>query len=59
MCNHIYVVGGFGGKQPLASCERYDILNDSWESIPSFPFRALAINLVVVETRFIVAFGLT
>ncbi len=40
------------------SCERYDILNDSWEAIISLPFAAFSHTLVVIEKRFIVAFGL-
>jgi len=59
VCNHIYVVGGFEGEYPTDSCERYDVLNDSWEKLPLLPLKAFAINLVVIGKRFIVAFGLT
>jgi len=30
VCGHIIVVGGFCGEKPVATCERYDILSDSW-----------------------------
>ena len=55
--NHIYVVGGYQGKM-TSSCERYDILSDSWEAIPSIPFETYSLSLTIVDKRFIVAFGL-
>ncbi|MFM7851140.1 MAG: Kelch repeat-containing protein [Flammeovirgaceae bacterium] len=55
----MYVVGGFDGEESTDSCERYDTLNDTWEKLPPLPLKAFAINLVVIEKRFIVAFGLT
>ena len=43
----------------LDSCERYDILTDTWEELKeaTLPFPALGVNLVGIGMRYILAFG--
>lgn len=50
ICNYIYVAGGLKNSDEMVdSCERYDILNDSWEAIVSLPFAAFSHTLVVID----------
>lgn len=57
--NHIYVVGGYDVSGPQQTCERYDIITDKWDQLPNLPIKLLAANLVAINNRYIVAFGMS
>lgn len=36
--SHIYVAGGIGFMRTLDSCERYDIVSNTWSTCPNLPY---------------------
>lgn len=44
--NELYVVGGFDGKQEIADADRYNLLAERWESLPSLHTRRSGLSLV-------------
>lgn len=60
--NFIFIVGGLSrlnDVQEIDSCERYDILTDTWEELTQarLPFPSRGMSLIGIDKRYIVAFG--
>ncbi len=51
---YIYVVSG---QQGLPGCERYDIINDTWEQLPPIPYDLTAVTAFKFKERYIIAVG--
>jgi len=45
--DHIYLVGGYNGKQSLNTFERYDPKLNRWQSLPTMPYRISAHSLAL------------
>jgi hypothetical protein len=45
--------------QEIDSCERYDILTNTWEELESarLPYPSRGMSLIGIDRRYIVAFG--
>ena len=60
MNNYIYVGGGVvDNNEQNNTVERYDLLSDSWECLPSckLPRRMFAMTFLAVRKRYIYSFG--
>jgi len=55
--NYIYIVGGITEQELLNSCERYDIINDTWEEITSMDEGAFSLSVITHAKRFLYTFG--
>lgn len=51
MNQFIYVVGGFDGTRQLASVERYDTENQTWDSVASIKIARSALSLTVLDGK--------
>ena len=49
--DHIYVIGGFDAQNPMSVFERYDINNNTWETLPSLPVPTSANSSAVVGNK--------
>ena len=58
MNEFIYVTGGMGiNNVILKSCERYNIIKDSWESFPSICQPRFSMTLVPMNRKYFYMFG--
>lgn len=55
--NHIYVAGGqVSSNEITGQCERYDVLTNTWEEIPSFPEARFSPSMIG-KVSFVYSFG--
>jgi hypothetical protein len=54
----IYVAGGSKSfMENIKNCERYNMITDEWEEIPSFPETLHSTRLLPIEKRYIYSIG--
>ena len=52
------MAGGLEGyNKIIKSCERYDILLDTWSIIPDLPYACYNLSLSVIDKRYIIGIG--
>ena len=56
MGNFLYAVGGYDGREQLNSVERYNIQDDTWQSVARMHHRRSALS-VTVHSGMIFALG--
>ena len=54
---YIYAIGSCVYTPPLSACERFDVLQNKWESIPNLNSVRAGVGLCVVDDKYIYAFG--
>ena len=56
--NFIYVTAGVRNAfETLKCCERYNLIDNYWASIPDLPNPRFAMTLIAMEKRYIYMFG--
>ena len=53
----IYSIGGFESGSPLATCEKYNTLDDTWRSIPALCEKRRTPTVCPIESRYIYVFA--
>lgn len=54
---HVYVLGGFSGKQRLSSVEKYNIREDKWNQVAPMKDKRHYLSACSVADSYIYAFG--
>jgi hypothetical protein len=54
---HLYVIGGYDGRNILADCERYVYADKRWEALPPLPKACREGSVVVLEESLYVLWG--
>lgn len=57
--NHIYMLGGLNGCQPLNTAMDYDINSDTWCSLPNIPFTSFLCSAFFIDNILYVTGGRT
>jgi hypothetical protein len=60
ICNYLYVVGGADREhKTIHTCEKYNILTDCWDKMPSLlpDLFVFAMTTLAIKKRFIYGFG--
>ena len=57
--DHIYMLGGLNGRQPLNTAAVYEIKSDKWHPLPNMPFTSFLCSAVFINKTLYVAGGRT
>ena len=55
--SHVYVLGGFSGKQRLCQVEKYNVREDKWQQVAPMKDKRHYLSACSIGDEFIYAFG--